>query len=149
MSEARVPVAKARIVLLDGGEELSLMSRKRADGKPKHGQLEMLGGHLEAGEGPLDGLIRELREEERTGTLAACAARQTPPFATKTVDDAVHYLFELRLDDGDVRDLKPNPEESLGFELVPTADLVSVHWDQLTWRTQRLFEAFGPRPVQS
>ena len=141
------PVAKARIVILADDGPLALLSRKRAEGKPKHGKLEMLGGHLEPDETPLQALIRELGEEEATGALAEMVARQAPGFRTLIVDEAPHHLFEIRLTAVDCAGLIHDPGESLGFGRVPLAELAAgVHRDELTWRTQRIFEAFGHAP---
>ncbi len=148
MTAKQDPVAKARIVIGERGRTWSLLSRKRADGKSTHDKLEMLGGRLEPDETPLRALIRELEEEETTGGLAAIVARDEPTHRTEIVDHAPHHLFELRLTVADCADLRHDQAESLGFERVPTAELeAGAHWDRLTWRTQRIFEAFGPTPA--
>jgi len=149
MTAKQDPVAKARIVIVEDGRTWSLLSRKRAEGKSKHDKLEMLGGRLEPDETPLRALIRELGEEETTGTLAAIVSRDQPTHRTEVVDHAPHHLFELRLTVTDCADLRHDEAESLGFERLPTAELeAGAHRERLTWRTRRIFEAFGPTPGQ-
>jgi 8-oxo-dGTP pyrophosphatase MutT (NUDIX family) len=144
MGDITESVAKARILFVRGDEEWALLSRKNAEGMTKHGQLEMLGGHVENGEEPLPGLIRELREEERSGALADHVERLEPTYTAKTVDNSTHFLFEIRLPESEFSKLDPDPVESIGFELIPVTELqVGAHWEELTWRTKRIFEAFG------
>jgi NUDIX domain len=147
MGKTRESVAKARIVFVREDSEWALLSRKNARHKRNHGLLEMLGGHIESGETPLAGLVRELGEEERTGGLAAHVARSAPESRMKVVDNADHYLFEVRLPFAEFEALDHDPEESLGFELVAMRELINgTRTDELTWRTQRIFEAFGAEP---
>jgi len=144
MSSHTDPVAKVRIVLVADGDTRALLSRKRADGKPNHGKFEMFGGHLEPGELPLQALLRELEEEETTGTLAKLVEHAGPQARTAVVDEAVHHLFEVELAATDCAELRHDPKESMGIARIPTTELAAgEHWDDLTWRTQRIFEAFG------
>ena len=123
MSAKSDPIAKARVVLTSDAGDLVLLSRKRAEGRSNHGKLEMLGGHIELGETPYGGLIRELREEENTGALADIVERLAPGHRTMIVDEAPHHLFEIRIPADDCLELVHDPVESLGFERVPAAEL--------------------------
>lgn len=144
MSKKTDAVAKARIVVLRDGARLALMSRKNAKGKPKHGKLEMLGGRLDGNESPAKALVRELQEEEQTGTLAEIVERHKPGFDTRTVDQAPHHLFEMTITEEQYSRLEAATEESLGFELVPEEDLASGRIeDRLTYRTREILRAFG------
>ena len=137
-------VAKARIVVVRDGARLALMSRKNARGKSKHGKLEMLGGHLDGDEPPIVALVRELREEERTGTLAEIVERNASAWETRTVDQAPHHLFEITITETEYSHLEAHPKESLGFELVPVADLAAGRIeDRLTYRTREILKTFG------
>ena len=138
-------VAKARILVMRGGQCWSLLSRKRAEGDPqRHDKLEMLGGHLEVGESPRVALGRELAEEESSGRLARLVEQARPRFRSEVADGALHHLFELEIDDFEAESLSHDPEESLGFELVPTRELESGALDErLTPRTRHILKAFG------
>ena len=142
MGKKQEQVAKARIVVERGGERWSLLSVKRAEGETKHGKLEMLGGHLDGDESPIEALLRELREEEDTGLLAEKVSAEPPPHLSMDVAGALHHVFCFDLDDADLAHLQHNPAESLGFELVRTAELeAGMHRDRLTSRTRQVLEA--------
>ena len=139
-------VAKVRIVVADQeGEHWALLSIKRVEGKRKHGKLEMLGGHLDQKESPLEALIRELGEEERTGYLSErVRALESQPLELDA-GGALHHLFELVISEQEFKELQHNPKESLGFELIRMSELRDgQHWDRLTRRTQRILEALAP-----
>lgn len=143
MSKKTEPVAKVRIAVVRDGARLVLMSRKNAKGTSNHGKLEMLGGHLDGNETPIAALVRELREEEGTGTLAAIAERAEPTCNTRTVDRSPHHLFEMTITEEVYSRLQATSTESLGFELVPEEDLASGRVaDRLTYRTSEILRAF-------
>jgi len=144
MSKKTDAVAKARIVVVRNGVRFALLSRKNAPGMPKHNQLEMLGGHLDAAESPIEALLRELREEERTGELARSAEADGPGYDTRLVDRAAHHLFELTISEEQCASLEADSEESLGFELVAEKDLASGRFEhELTPRTREILRLFG------
>lgn len=145
MTDEHEEVVKLRIRVERGRQFFYLLSQKRADGKPKHGKLEMLGGHVETGELPFEALLRELREEETSGRLAEHVVARAPTSRTAKAGGATHHLFELTLSSEDCERLTADPDESLGFELVPATELdAGKHQERLTWRTQRVLETFGP-----
>jgi ADP-ribose pyrophosphatase YjhB (NUDIX family) len=147
MSKRTDDVAKARITVVQNGVPLAVLSRKNAPGKSKHNQLEMLGGHLEAGESPVEGLVRELSEEERTGALSRIAKTGGVAFETRFVDRALHHLFELEITEEQYASIEASFGESLGFELVTLSDLASGRIDeQLTPRTRDILRVFGSVP---
>ena len=144
MSKKTEAVAKARIVVVRSGVRFALLSSKNAKGKPKHGKLELLGGRLDGNESPFEALLRELCEEEQTGALAEIAEFRKPGFDARTVDRAPHHLFELTITDQQYSPLEPDPNESLGFELVLEKDLASGRIDdELTYRTREILRVFG------
>lgn len=107
----------------------------------------MLGGHLDEGESPRAALLRELSEEESTGSLARIAGDRAPRHRSEVADGALHHLFELLLEESEARALLPDPDESLGFEWVRTRELEAGELDQrLTPRTRKILKAFGPSP---
>lgn len=147
MAKKKDQVAKARILVIRDDGCWSLLSRKRSSDERKHGKLEMLGGHLDGKESPIEALIRELHEEEKTGKLASTVEEHTPSYQTKVAGGATHHLFEVTLSNEIYEQLKHHPRESLGFELLPTAELNTLlHWERLTNRTRKILEAFGPAP---
>lgn len=126
-------VAKVVILVDDSGADV-LLSRKCAPGRIKHNLLEMLGGGLDPGEGPLEALVRELGEEETTGTLARAAARAGRPQVLMVADEK-HYLFEMSIDAAVVPRLRPDPKESLGFRRVPRSELEHPAAEKFTPKT--------------
>jgi hypothetical protein len=138
-------VAKIRITLEQGGRCWALMSRKRARSERKHGKLEFLGGHLDPGELPFEALVRELGEEELSGTLAARARDLRPSPFVSDVPGVPHHLFEMAIDAADIDALVFDPEESLGLVLVPLDELLAGHWnDRVTPRTRAILRVRDP-----
>ena len=123
-------VSKIRITLEQGGRVWALMSRKRARSERKHGKLEFLGGHVVPGEEPFEALLRELTEEERSGTLAAQARTTAPVPFVSDVPGVPHHLYEMSIDAAVFDTLVHDPEESLGLVLVPLDELTSGQWLQ-------------------
>ncbi len=144
MSRKTTAVAKARIVVVQNGVRFALLSRKNAPGKRKHNGLEMLGGHLDENESPIEALLRELREEERTGELARIAEAGAPGFDTRIVDQAPHHLFELTITHEQYLSLEADSGESLGFEMLTERDLANGRIEaELTPRTRKILRVFG------
>ncbi len=136
-------VAKIRITLDQGGRTWALMSRKRAPGERKHGKLEFFGGHLDPGEEPFEALLRELREEELSGTLAARALHAEPVPFVSDLPGVPHHLYELPIDAADFDTLTFDPVESLGLVLVPLDELRAGDWtERVTPRTRAILEAW-------
>jgi len=111
------------VITIDGfSDEVLLFSRKKAKGTPRHGQLELLGGGMD-GSSPLNGLIRELEEEEKSGALAQEVRRASPSPRLLTVDNVPHYIFEVRIPMSVYLDARHDKGESLGFLVVPKSRL--------------------------
>lgn len=102
-----------------------IFSRKRARGKKKDRRLELLGGTLKPGEGPLEALIREAEEEESSGRLAEEIRRQQPGYEKVVLSKAgieePQYLFRIEIDPGTAETLEADPEESYGLERISVA----------------------------
>jgi len=105
-------------IILECGDRL-LFSIKRAPGKPQKDQkLELIGGHVEDGETPLEGLIRELQEEEESGILAEKVRSLEPIPDDIPVQNTCHYIFRMPLSEGDLRHIRHSPSESHGYRLL-------------------------------
>lgn len=114
----RYSVSKAIITVdLPSGDSGFLMSLKSVPG-PAYDLLEFLGGRHDPKEEPLDAMIRELAEEEMSGKLSRLVEAQSPKHYLVKTEEAKHFLFSLRISEADYFQLEPNPEESLGYELV-------------------------------
>lgn len=136
-------VAKIRVTLDQGGRTWALMSRKRARSTHKHGKLEFLGGHVDPGEGSFEALLRELGEEERSGTLAERARALRPVPFVSNIPGVPHHLYAMHIDAGDFDALVFDPEESLGLVLVPLDELRAGAWtERVTPRTRAILEAW-------
>ena len=111
------------LIAVEGFQEpVLLFSRKRAKGTPKHKRFELLGGGLD-GHDPLEGLVRELEEEENSGALAAHVRHTRPSPRLVTVDGAPQYVFEIHLPMSVYLELRHAKAESFGFHVLPVARL--------------------------
>ena len=144
MADLEDQVAKICVRLTGDGEGRCLMARKRSKDPDKHDHLEFLGGHLDEGDTPVQAITRELAEEEATGRLAAALSDDLVPVADAPAGGARHYLFCIEIDPGLAESLRADPEESLGFTLVPTRALKARALDaQLTSRTRAILDVFA------
>ena len=135
-------VAKLIVRVVNTGAPVVLLSRKRAKGTPKHGRLELLGGGIDDGEEPLEGLIRELAEEEKTGGLARKVGWEQPAPKLMTIEGTPHYIFEVSISLEEYLDLQHNRKESLGLKVVPQSALSdSQIQSRLTPKTQKILTA--------
>ena len=124
-------VTKLIVAVQIGSERGLLFSRKRAKGQAKHGQLELLGGHMDDEKDPLAALLAELEEEEKSGVLAEKVAAEQPTTQTLTIAGTTHFLFLTELNLDQYLELRHGKKESLGFKLVPES-LVTER--ELQWR---------------
>ena len=129
-----------------------VMSRKRAPGRTADGRLEHLGGHMEAGESEIDAMVREAREEESTGLLAALLERVHPvPRKVKVGPDTQpHFIFDLTVDESEALSFVADSKESYGFELIPAERLdrdtvLAEMRAVLTPMTMAIYTALGRR----
>jgi hypothetical protein len=124
--------------------ETYLLSRKRASGSRKDDLLEFFGGHLQENETPWEGLMRELHEEDTSGTLAALTRKAAPAPIARNIGTAPHYLFTVTVAADDVQSVTPATDESYGVEF---RDVAAVHRgaldDQLTPRTRAILKTYG------
>ncbi len=136
----RYQVAKILIRVSLSGDTHFLMSRKRAPGSSNDDRLEFLGGRLDTGETGCSALLRELNEEETTGTLASLAADTNLPSCEKITGDAHHHLFGLTID-ADCVDQLIASEESHGFVVVPASELQPG--DRFTRKTNMILQSLA------
>lgn len=134
-------VAKIIIRVEGFGEPAYLLSRKRAKGTPKHGKLEFLGGGTD-GDDPFTGLVRELEEEEKSGTLASMVSSIQPSARLVRVDGTPHYIFEVTITVDEYLELRHGRKESLGFKVVPQSMVRTPQIQaRLTGRTRGILAA--------
>ena len=101
-------------------ENMLVFSRKREPSAPqKDGRLELIGGAIETGENPFEGLLRELEEEETSGLLRRRAGQIRPVPRTFTVNGEPHYLYSIAITADEYQTLRHSPSESYGFERLP------------------------------
>lgn len=110
-------VTKA-IILVTGVTNQYLMSIKRDPGSPNDSKLEFLGGRMEGDEEPIQGMVRELAEEEATGNLAQIVSNRSPIHIQHPILNSMHYLFPLQITETEFNQLKHDPLESHGFRLI-------------------------------
>lgn len=138
MTASRNRVAKTLIRVQGWGVPVLLLSSKSAKGTSKHGKLELLGGGI-GEDDPLEGLARELKEEEKSGLLARELLANRPEPRRIEVGGTEHYVFELAIPLDDYLDLRPDHKESLGFKLVPQTLLTDPHFQaRLTDKTRAI-----------
>lgn len=126
-----------------------VFSRKR---KPEtlesDDRLELIGGHIEGKETPLEALMREAREEEPSGIVAARARQLRPSCKRIMVGTEKHFIFEILLDDANFEHLKHDPQESRGFvkveaETLDRRDELKRNLARFTPKIRKIFGALG------
>lgn len=144
-------VTKAIIVVVDTTARnfnRYLMSIKKDPGRPNDGKLEFLGGRMEEGEDPVQGIVRELAEEEATGNLAEIVQRKPPLHIPQHILNARHYLFPLQITDVEYRSLKYDPLESHGFRLIGSHKLQRCD-DSYTRKTNHIIDLLDLPAIQA
>lgn len=144
MSERLNAVAKVFVRVERGGETLYLFSRKNDASSRKRDRLELLGGNVD-GATPLEGAIRELREEEGSGLLASRLAAQHL-MAAVSVEGQPHHIFMLPVSNDECARLTPDVRESLGFEWISESALRSGKTKRrFTRKTEAIFSVLADR----
>jgi 8-oxo-dGTP pyrophosphatase MutT (NUDIX family) len=137
------PRSAARVLLVDASWRV-LMLRGRDPGRPDHRYWFTVGGGLDAGETPVDGAVRELREE--TGLRVAPEAIGEPVFheVTEFPFDGRWYrqeqdFFLLRVNSWEV--------DFAGHNAIERATVDAYRWwsaDELRATTERYYPAELP-----
>ncbi len=139
-------IAKIQVIVSKEGENFFLMSKKKEDGAESDGKLEFLGGHIKKKESTLEGLIRELKEEEVSCCLAEKAREGKLKSTEVEVAGALHYLFELKISQNEYDKLEAGAKESFGFQLIPEDELFSEKLrENLTSRTRKIIDVLKDR----
>lgn len=138
---------KAKIFLRFG--DTLLFSIKRSPFCPQKDQkLELVGGGIEMGETPMEGLIRELAEEESSGILAKKATLEVPQSRKVFVADEPHFIYDMAITQTDIDQLRMNDTESYGFQLLHKSELADDPV-RFTPKTLGIFRALGLIPPSS
>lgn len=128
-----------------------VFSKKRASWLPEDAaarRLELIGGTVVDAETPFEALIRELGEEETSGTLAEKARTLRPTPRQIVVYGEPHYIYRMTISDDEFQRMIHDPEESYGFDLVPEAviadrEKLRENAARFTRKTQGIFQALG------
>ncbi len=127
-----------------------LFSIKKDKGTRSNGLLEHLGGHIAHGESPFEALVRETKEEECSGKLAAelCKRKPVPQelFVEVGAFQEKHYIYQITLSKELAVQLKADTRESYGFEFVEAYCIESEQGfnsfcHNLTWKTRQIHNA--------
>ena len=81
--------------------------------------MELLGGGVAKGEEPFQGLIRELKEEEESASVANKVARLQPVPVEIVVEDDRHFIYHLAIEEKDLEGIRMSSHESYGYRLMP------------------------------
>lgn len=125
-----------------------VLSIKKSLGNPrKNKRLELFGGKVDPGETPFQGLIRELSEEESSGTLAGKAAGLAPePIQTFELGGKKQCIYALEIDEHEMAQLIPHPQESFGISTVKKSHFDSpenIDMEMFTPKTIGIFDKLG------
>lgn len=124
--------------------DMFFFARKRTPRKPdKDNKLELPGGRLDKGETPFEALIRELAEEEESGTVAEKAAALGLTPVEIAIKKTRHFVYHMPLSEEELERIRMNPEENYGYRLLNRAlvmdpDRMGDRW-LFTRRTVQIF----------
>jgi N-acetylglutamate synthase-like GNAT family acetyltransferase len=104
-----------------------LFSEKRAPQSPeKDHRLELIGGAMESGETPFQGLLRELQEEEPSGTLSKKANTLNSTPREIVVGIEPHFIYQMTITDDEYKRITHDAHESYGFHLVQKSVIMDI-----------------------
>lgn len=108
--------------------------------------LELLGGKVDEGEEPMQALVRELREEEKTGIIAAKVLHLQPQYKQVVVSGQNHYIYRVVLEPGNLQNIRHNEKESRGFvkvgmDILQNKHELLVNLTNFTPKTRKIFRA--------
>jgi hypothetical protein len=117
---------------------------KKAPHEPsKDGKLELLGGGVDEGETPLEGLIRELAEEDESALVANKVAllRLTP--VKIVIEGDSHFIYHTAITANELERIRMSAKESYGYRLIPRPTIISpepLDHAVFTRRTVKIFD---------
>jgi ADP-ribose pyrophosphatase YjhB (NUDIX family) len=125
-------------------DDAILFAVKRAPSESlKDGKMELPGGGVDKRETPLQGLVRELAEEEESGVVAAKAAGLRLQPIELTVEGDRHFIYHMPLARQELEKIRMKSEETYGYKLASRANILDLSYmnDELvfTRRTVKIF----------
>ncbi len=129
-----------------------LFSIKKDKGTRSDGLLEHLGGHIMYRESPFEALVREAKEEECSGRLAAELCEQKPVpqelFVKVGAFQEKHYVYQITISKERAAQLEADKRESYGFEFVEAHCIESErdfnnNSQRFTWKTRQIHKALA------
>lgn len=132
----------AKIILFK--DDSFLFAVKMAPQDPvKHKKMELLGGGVEKGETPLEGLVRELTEEEQSSLLAHNAANLNLSPIEILIDADTHFIYHMPISGKDLEGIRISSQENEGYRLISGSAIRAakkLDSEVFTTRTVKIFD---------
>lgn len=121
-----------------------LFAVKLAPQEPaKHRKMELLGGGVENGETSLEGLVRELTEEEQSSLVASKVAKLNLIPIEIEVEGDPHFIYHMPITGKDLQGVRIRSGENEGYRLIPRSTIMDTNrldYKLFTPRTVKIFE---------
>jgi ADP-ribose pyrophosphatase YjhB (NUDIX family) len=133
-------------IFVECGEYYVFSKKRKANAPESDNRLELLGGKVDEGEEPMQALLRELREEEQSGIIAAKVLQLQPQYKKVVVSGQNHYIYRVVLELYDLQNIRHDEKESRGFLKVGMDVLHNKHellenLSRFTPKTRKIFRA--------